>query len=190
MAGQISFLIEAVNRFMANLRQQDRFALAAFDNSVHTLVNWRSARVGPKQTVQLGSGGNTDFYGALNWAARELRKIKGRKTALIFTDGEDRRIYEPKIDAKAFRAALETVRKTNVPFHFVGLGADPERGGAHIRRLADDSGGHAYFPRTIEEVVPLYDQISRELGISYTLGYLSDRPARDGQRRTIQVVAP
>ena len=34
----------------------------------------------------------------------------------------------------------------------------------------------------------LYDQISRELGISYTLGYLSDKPARDGSYRKIEVV--
>src|SRR5262245_18458010 len=35
MASVFNFLINAVNRFIANLRGQDQFALATFDNSVH-----------------------------------------------------------------------------------------------------------------------------------------------------------
>ena len=55
------------------------------------------------------------------------------------------------------------------------------------RKAPQETGGHAYFPKKIEEVIPLYDQISRELGISYTLGYVSDRPAHDGSLRNIRV---
>jgi hypothetical protein len=116
------------------------------------------------------------------------KKVKGRKTALIFTDGEDNRIYDPWPDAVAFRKAFNNVRRVKAPFNFFGLDADPELGGAHLKRIAEETGGQAYFPKTIEEVVSPYDQISRELGISYTLGYLSDKPARGGKYRKIQVV--
>jgi Ca-activated chloride channel family protein len=187
MYSQVRFVSEAINRFFSNLRTQDRVALASFDSSVHMLVDWRGVRTGPSKRIDLGAGGNTDFYSALDWAARQLGKIKGRKAVLIFTDGEDYRIFDPRVDAVAFRKALEKVRRTRTPFHFVGLGADPDRGGAHLKEIAEQTGGQAYFPATIEEVVPLYDQISRELGISYTLGYVSDKPARDGSYRKIQV---
>jgi VWFA-related protein len=187
MYSQVRFVSEAVNRFFSNLRTQDQIALASFNSQVHSLVKWRSVRSGSKQVINLGAGGNTDFYGALEWTAKELGKVRGRKAVIFFTDGEDYRIYDPKPDAVAFRRALDKVRRTRVPFHFVGLGADPNLGGAHLTRIAQETGGHAYFPKKIEEVVPLYDQISRELGISYTLGYLSDRPARDGSLRNIRV---
>jgi len=187
MYSQVRFVSEAVNRFFSNLRTQDQIALASFNSQVHSLMKWRSVRSGSKQVINLGAGGNTDFYGALEWAAKELGKVSGRKAVIIFTDGEDYRIYDPKPDAVAFRRALDRVRRTRVPFHFVGLGADPNLGGAHLTRIAQETGGHAYFPKTIEEVVPLYDQISRELGISYTLGYVSNRPARDGSLRNIRV---
>jgi len=190
MTSQFSFLIQAVNRFMTNLRVQDQFALATFDASVHQLIKWRSVQTGPRQTVKLEAGGDTNFYAALEWAARELEKIRGRKAALIFSDGEDYRIYDPTIDAKAFRKAVERVRQAKAPFNFVGLGADPERGGDHIKRLAEVSGGQAYFPENIEEVVSLYDEISRKLGIAYTIGYSSDRPMRDGTHRTIRIEVP
>jgi VWFA-related protein len=190
MHSQIRFVSEAVNRFFSNLRPQDEVAMAGFDTAVHSLMHWRSVQTGSKKTINIGAGGNTDVYGALDWASKELRKVRGRKAALIFTDGEDYRLYDPKLDGAAFRKTLQTVRRTRAPFHFVGLGADPVRGGAHIRQIAEETGGHAYFPKKIEEIVPLYDQISRELGISYTLGYVSDRPARDGGYRSIKLAVP
>src|SRR5262245_26913528 len=122
MTTTFPFLIKAVNRFISNLRTQDQFALAAFDESVKRLISWRSVRSGSKQTVQLGAGGNTDFYRALEWAAEDLRKVRGRKAALFYTDGEDYRIYDVQVDARAFRRALQNVRRANSPFHFVGLG--------------------------------------------------------------------
>ena len=188
MRTQFPLLIEAVNRFIGNMRTQDSFSLAAFDDSVHRLIEWRSVRVGTPKTVNLGSGGNTDFYKALEWASDQLKKIRGRKAVLVFSDGEDYRLYDPLVNAKAFRKVEQTIRGTKAPFHFVGLGADPKSSGAQIERLAEISGGHAYFPSSIEKVVPLYDEISRELGISYTLAYLSDRPQRDGTQRHIEVV--
>jgi len=188
MYSQVRFVSEAINRFFSNLRVQDQIALASFDKSVHMLVDWRGVHTGPVKRIDLAAGGNTDFYGALEWAAKQLGKIRGRKAVLIFTDGEDYRIYDSKWDAIEFRKALEKVRRTRTPFHFVGLGAHPETGGNHLKYLAEQTGGQVYFPASIEEVVPLYDQISRELGISYTLGYLSDKPARDGSYRKIEVV--
>jgi VWFA-related protein len=187
MADMFPLLLKAVNRFIVNLRVQDRFELAAFNRSVKRLVEWRSPRNGNRQTIQLETGGNTDFYKALEWASGELRKIRGRKAALFYTDGEDYRMNEPSDDEKAFRKAVQNVRRANAPFHFVGLATNPSRGGGRLKALAEATGGQAHFPEAIEEVLPLYDRISRELGMSYTLGYLSDRPDRDGTFRRVQV---
>jgi VWFA-related protein len=191
MASTFPLLLKAVNRFIANLRTQDRFALAAFDRSVKRLVDWRSVRSGPAQTVKLGAGGDTDFYRALDWASQELGKIRGRKTALFYTDGEDYRLYDPaETDAKAFNRVLQTVRRARAPFHFVGLNVDPKHGGFHLQRIAEETGGQAHFIENLEEVVPIYDQISRDLGTSYTLGYVSDKAERNNSYRRIEVRIP
>jgi VWFA-related protein len=187
MVPAFPFLIQGVNRFFSNLRTQDQIELASFDEDVHRLVYWRSARAGAKQTIQLGAGGGTDFYKALDWSTRQLRQVRGRKAVLCFTDGEDRLFYQPAEDAKAFRKVLQTVRRANAPFHFVGLNVDHERVKQHLEDLAAATGGKVYYPETLEQLVPLYDQISRELGISYTVGYVSDRPPRAGEHREIEV---
>jgi hypothetical protein len=66
-----------------------------------------------------------------------------------------------------------------------------------MEQLAEAAGGRILFPQGIEEIIPLYQQIGRELGMSYSLGYLSSNPAgaafhrieirtRDGNFRVIQ----
>ena len=190
MASTFPLLLAAVNRFLSNLRTQDQFALGAFDRSVKRLVAWRGARTGSNRTVKLGPGGDTDFYRALEWAADELGKVRGRKAALFYTDGIDHRVNEPEVEAKASRRAMQYIRRANAPFHFVGLGVNPAYGGDNLKRIAEETGGQIHFPEKVDELVPLYDRISRDLSISYTLGYLSDKPARDKTNRRIQVAVP
>src|SRR5262252_2965018 len=64
MYSQVRFVSEAINRFFSNLRAQDQVALASFDTSVHMLLDWRGVRTGPSKRIDLGTGGNTDFYNA------------------------------------------------------------------------------------------------------------------------------
>jgi VWFA-related protein len=56
-----------------------------------------------------------------------------------------------------------------------------------MERLADISGGRIFFPEKLEDVALLYDQISRELGTSYSLGYIPGDASGDGKYRRIEV---
>jgi hypothetical protein len=58
---------------------------------------------------------------------------------------------------------------------------------ARMEELADRSGGQMLYPRQIEDIVPLYERISRELGTSYSLGYISKDSRTDGPPRGIEV---
>jgi hypothetical protein len=53
--------------------------------------------------------------------------------------------------------------------------------------IAEASAGRVLFPETLEDIVPLYEQISRELGTTYSLGYVSSNPAGDSTYRRIEV---
>ena len=43
------------------------------------------------------------------------------------------------------------------------------------------------YPKAIEEIVPLYQQIGREIGMSYTLGYVSSNADKNRTFRQIEV---
>jgi VWFA-related protein len=56
-----------------------------------------------------------------------------------------------------------------------------------LERLAEVTGGRVVYPRTLADVAALYDQISRELGYSYTLGYSPKNATDDGKFHRIEV---
>lgn len=115
-----------------------------------------------------------------------------------------------------FQKTLLTVRELGIPIHFVALNTDrnlelnpvgvdeyrdlkalfrnsplPELYLSQVRsgmeQLAEASGGRILFPKMIEDVVPLYEQIGKELGMSYTLEYLPGNKTEDGSTRRIEV---
>src|SRR5262249_47357629 len=54
-------------------------------------------------------------------------------------------------------------------------------------RIADDSGGRAYFPKDISEIPAIAAQISKDLRTQYVVSYYPTNEKRDGTFRTVQV---
>lgn len=113
--------------------------------------------------------------------------------------------YEvPRTADARFNQARQTLQQGKVPFYFVALDTDrqlpPTAASAklegwmkflqavrvRIENLATASGGRAIFPKEKEDLLPLYEQIQRDLGSGYHLSYTPQRPA-DGKLRRIEV---
>ncbi len=68
-----------------------------------------------------------------------------------------------------------------------------------LKKLADVTGGEAFFPKTNEEMKPVLERIARDIRSSYTIGYLPvdgrfgqhriHVDLRDPQRRKLSVRA-
>ena len=56
-----------------------------------------------------------------------------------------------------------------------------------LSRIADDSGGRAYFPKDVSEIPAIAAQISKDLRTQYVVSYYPANDKRDGAFRTIQV---
>jgi VWFA-related protein len=174
-------MLEGLNRFMSVLRVQDRVALAAFDSDIVMGINWRSARSGKQETIGLlPNGVGTDFYGAVRWAAGYIRGEKGRKGVIVFSDGE-----QSRGSGETLKSALDRVRQVNVPFYFIGYNASPGST-AEMKQLAEASGGRAFFPKVAGDLVGIYEQIGKDLGRAYSIGYVP-RKDPDGKFRQIEV---
>ena len=139
----------------------------------------------------------------------------GRDTYLYKELVTKNRLLDPKSE-RPFQNVLKTARNQGVPAYFVAFNTDKNLepnvvGGDEYRslrvifpnstaadryveavrlrmqQLADVSGGRVLFPERLEDIVPLYQQIGRELGMSYSLGYVSSNTAADGSFRRIEV---
>jgi Ca-activated chloride channel family protein len=54
-------------------------------------------------------------------------------------------------------------------------------------RIANDSGGRAFFPKDISEVPAIAASIAKDLRVQYVVSYYPTNEKRDGAFRTIQV---
>jgi len=115
-----------------------------------------------------------------------------------------------RVDAEedsGFQKVLRQVRATDVVLYFVAVNTDLNPAGlagsrgryspddlydtmqvrSRMELLAEVSGGKVVFPREPGDVVPLFEQIGRELGTSYGLGYPPPSSGKDGTYRKIEV---
>jgi VWFA-related protein len=201
-ANQWQFLLQAVARFIDQLPEHHQIALAAFDSEPKMLLDWRSPRAATRQGLTIRSDGSgSDVYKALEWSAKQLEKVKGRKGVLVLTDGLDQRlgkelvsfdaqrnptIAPPSADRQFIRT-VEAIMGATAPFYFIAINTDINSGPgvlttgfefqsrmqARLRMelAAERSNGHVYYPKSINDIRELYDRIGRELGNSYSIGF-------------------
>jgi len=134
------FLIQAMNTFTRTLRPQDRIAIAQFGGDFKILRSWFSrTNVSTDVTVQTRDPVciSTDFYGAVKRAEEELRRVAGRKGAVILTDGVHVGIpfqkssaslqftrYVHSIDEPAFQSLLRSIANKSIILYFVAVDTD------------------------------------------------------------------
>lgn len=139
------------------------------------------------------SKGGTALYDATVASADELNKgaKRPKQVILIITDGED------NASGLTLEQTIRRVQDLGGPIVYcIGLlfGDD---GGAHEARqakralqlLAQETGGIAYFPRSLNDVDPIAAEVARDIRSQYTIGYHSTKPAALGGYRQVRVLA-
>ena len=54
-----------------------------------------------------------------------------------------------------------------------------------LQRMAELTGGHAFFPSSVKELDKIYEQIQRTIAARYSLGYMSSDTRTDGAWRRV-----
>ncbi|MGD0509222.1 MAG: VWA domain-containing protein, partial [Terriglobales bacterium] len=68
-------------------------------------------------------------------------------------------------------------------------GQDPDQNPGVLKRLAKGTGGEAFLPETLQDIVPICQRIAHDIRNQYTLAYVPTNKKRDGTYRVIQVKA-
>jgi VWFA-related protein len=84
----------------------------------------------------------------------------------------------------------EHARRANAAIHAVLLfdRDDAEARPGVLKRLARETGGEAFTPRDVDDVVAAFEQIAREIRSGYTIGF-SPPDVPDEGFRTVRVAA-
>ncbi len=68
-----------------------------------------------------------------------------------------------------------------------GIGGDYAAGRRYLTELSENSGGIVFDALQMDDLGPAFDQIARELGSQYSIGYYSGNQKRDGKFRKVEV---
>ncbi len=139
------------------------------------------------------ASGGTAIYDAVIASADYLahNAKQPKQVLLLITDGDD------NASSSTLEETIRRVQELDGPtIYCVGLLFGPEedkRESRHARRvletLAEQTGGVAYFPRRLEDVDSIAQQVAADIRQQYTIAYTSTKPARLGGYRTIHVEA-
>lgn len=130
--------------------------------------------------------GRTALYDAILLAQRHLGAGSNEKKVLVvISDGGDNISRHPMAEV------LKSAGQLTAVIYTVGIfdDDDEDKNPAVLKKLAESTGGAAYFPAQTEEVVSVCAAIARDIRSQYTLGYASSTPAKPGAHRSIRVVA-
>src|SRR2546422_456495 len=133
--------------------------------------------------------GQTAIYDALILALDHMQEAKHtKKTILLITHGVD------NVSKHTLDEAIEATKRSRVAVYTVGLLSESggQKAEDSLIRMAEASGGRAYFPQTAEEAGSVMDRVARDLREQYTLGYFPMNPVLNGAWRSVrvQVVPP
>ncbi len=142
---------------------------------------------------RIDARGGTALYDATVASADELSKgaKRPKQVILIITDGED------NASGLTLEQTIRRVQDLQGPIIYcIGLLFGDEGGGHEARQakralqlLAQETGGIAYFPRSLNDVDAIADEVARDIRSQYTIGYHSTKPAALGGYRAVRVVA-
>jgi Ca-activated chloride channel family protein len=128
--------------------------------------------------------GRTALYDAIEMALNQLEYgRRDKKTLVVISDGGDNHSKHTLPDV--MHDALTTV----ATIYTIGIydEDDPEKNEGVLKKLSQVSGGVFYHPVTLDQIVPICQQIAKDIRTRYTIGYI---PQEQGaNERHIKVTA-
>ncbi|HEX9714577.1 MAG TPA: VWA domain-containing protein [Desulfurivibrionaceae bacterium] len=130
--------------------------------------------------------GMTALYDAIAAALAHLKKGKqDKKVLIVVSDGADNASQHTVAQIMAMAGQSDAIIYT------LGLFEpdDPDRNPGVLKRLARATGGEAFLPGSVQHVVPICEQIARDIRNQYTIAYVPTNRKQDGTYRAIRVKA-
>ena len=191
MVTKLPHVIAAARTFVQTSNPKDRLFVVNFNEKVTlglpgaTSFTNRSDEL--EQAIsRMRAGGMTALYDAIIGALERLPSVsREKKVLIVISDGGD------NASARGLPEALKRAEQSSALLYTVGIfdKQDPDKNPGVLRRLALATGGEAYFPEDLHQVVAICERIARDIRNQYTLGYVSTNVSHPGAYRSIRVVA-
>jgi VWFA-related protein len=166
---------------------KDMAFIVALDNAPRLVQDYSSnTKERSEAILNLPSGGQPRLYDAVYYASKEKLFFVPppepylRRVLIMISAGVDKN-SEHTLDE-----AIAMARRAEVKIYAISPGHSDAHGQV-LRRLADETGGLAFFPSQASKVAASFEAVSEDLKSQYLFAYISSNNARDGTYRAITV---
>src|SRR5262249_17150329 len=196
MRSKLQTVTDSAVSLVKQMRQEDEAFVASFKAEPELVQDFTADRRELEDALgELYTSGGTALLDAII-ATADYAQEKGkrrRKALVVITDGLE------KNSSVKEKEVMDAIKEDEVQVYLVGFIDDEAeekslfgRGSGKkakelLSRIADDSGGRAYFPKDISEIPAIAAQIGKDLRTQYVVSYYPTNENRHGTFRTLQV---
>jgi Ca-activated chloride channel family protein len=196
LRSQINWLVATGKLIVSKSGPEDETLLVRFVGSdkIEKMTELTSNKAALEKALEsmFVEGGQSAIVDAVYRTAKELTEGKRgadasrRRAIILLTDGDERNSYYKKEQLFNF------LRTRDVQVFVIGFVKDvnPERDRLKsiefLKRLAQETGGRAFFPDEPSELTGIADEVANDLRAQYVIGYNSGDATR-GTYRTLRV---
>jgi len=160
--------------------------LEEFTGDVNDVIDTLNGLVASRQTAMLDA-----LYVAADYANKEGKNR--RKAVLVVTDGLDNDSFYK------FSEVVNHLREIEVQIYLIGFINDldkdsglfkkspKDKAESLLTKLAEETGGKAFYPKELSEVHTIAQQISTDLRTQYAVSYYPSNIKKDGTFRAVKV---
>jgi len=135
----------------------------------------------------LRPGGGTAMYDAVFFSCREkLMKLRDtvavRRAVILLSDGDDNQ------SRSTLGEAIAMCQRAEVVVYAISTNISPGKASDKVlKRMAEETGGRAFFPFKLDDVANAFLDIQEELRSQYAVAYRPDDFPSDGRFRAIEI---
>ena len=172
----LSAIQTAAYLFAQNLSEGDKARIGLFSDEVRFGSEYTddiAAHLAMLKTMK--ADGRTTLYDSILGALDQLESVDGRKSLLIFTDGDDAGPANHGSQA-SIEEVVEGAKQSEVTIYTVGFSGWGPEGSESVNRpflttLAEATGGRPFFPKKVEEVKKAFAEVQQDLHRHYRMAY-------------------
>jgi Ca-activated chloride channel family protein len=194
MAAALPVAKRAATRLLRTLRPGDEAEVAQFNRSLSVLQESTGDLAALERAIdRVSPHGETALYNVLYVTLKDQARQRKpdepcRRAIVVLSDGED---TASMVDDEQL---IDLARRAGGVVYTIGLLTPPVAGLPAptvptyvLTALARETGGRAYFPRSLAELDGAYDRIASELRTLYGIGYVPLNARADGHWRRIAI---
>ena len=202
---KIGLIKKTTKRFVERKRPVDRVAVITFHDTqtvVSELESDKQALL--KRIGKIEGNGASYVWDALKLGLDMLEQKSGegrRKAIVLMSDGVDNSLsFTGRMGSRiSFADLSERIQRSTAaifPIYLDTEGPDPASKRIYatarqtLKYIADQSAGNMYTARRLDDLTGIYDQVLKDVGTVYTLGFSPDINPGDARWRSLHVEVP